>query len=130
VTATPGRRETQPCAKALAKSLRRSLTEAERKLWWGLRHRGVEGFRFRRQHPIGPCVADFCCLEARLVVEVDGSQHADTQRAHDEHRTQWLESQGFKVMRFWNWEVVDDPRYVCGFVLDALNERVSEKSKP
>ena len=67
-----------------SRELRKSMTEAERLLWWGLRKRQLDGVRFRRQHPIGPHVADFICLERTLVVEVDGGQHAEPeQRAHD-----------------------------------------------
>lgn len=114
---------------AFAKKLRWEMTEPERKLWWGLRGRQLEGFKFRRQVPLGPYVADFCCLEAKLIVEVDGGQHADAKREHDEKRTAWLATQGYRVLRFWNYEVLEDPLDVCGAVLDVLNERMRERDK-
>ena len=89
-----------------ARALRKSMSEPERLLWWALRNRNLDGARFRRQHPIGPYVADFVCLEARLVVEVDGSQHGEPeQAAHDATRTRWLEGEGYRVVRVWAGEV-------------------------
>lgn len=112
-------------SRAFARALRREMTDAERKLWWGLRGRHLEGFRFRRQHALGPYVLDFCCLEAKLIVEVDGSQHAELRREHDQKRTAWLEAQGFRVIRFWNYEVLERPHDVCGVVLESLREIVA-----
>jgi len=90
-----------------ARELRRSMTLAERRLWSILNLRQVEGLRFRRQHPIGPYIADFACVEVRLVVEVDGSQHqADI---GDRRRDAYLRSQNFTVLRFWNNEVLANP---------------------
>ena len=89
-----------------ARALRKSMSEPERLLWGALRNRNLDGARFRRQHPIGPYVADFVCLEARLVVEVDGSQHGEPeQAAHDATRTRWLEGEGYRVVRVWAGEV-------------------------
>src|SRR5690242_20415564 len=87
-----------------AKSLRRALTEPEKRLWWHLRNRlATNGTHFRRQVPIGPYVADLCCHGARLVIEVDGGHHSTDQvTAYDNRRTDYLESQGFHVMRFTN----------------------------
>ncbi|MGH8225163.1 MAG: endonuclease domain-containing protein [Gammaproteobacteria bacterium] len=90
---------------AFAKLLRRNSSDAEKRLWRQLRDRQIEGYKFRRQIPLGIYVADFVCFEARLVVEVDGGQH-DMRRDHDERRTAWLNAQGFKVLRFWNNEVL------------------------
>jgi very-short-patch-repair endonuclease len=135
---SPRRGETEgggaPKARALstqafAKKLRRGMTEPERKLWWGLRGRQLEGFKFRRQVPLGPYVADFCCLEAKLIVEVDGGQHAEAKREHDEKRTAWLATQGYRVLRFWNYEVLDDPLDVCAAVLDVLKERIKGRGE-
>jgi very-short-patch-repair endonuclease len=85
------------------------MTEAERKLWWVLRRKQLAGFRFRRQAPLGPYIADFFCAKARLIVELDGAQHGtDEQIAHDERRTRWLEKRGFRVIRFSNSEVFKD----------------------
>jgi len=91
-----------------ARVLRHRLTEPERKLWWHLRHRfPLNGTHFRRQVPIGPYVADFCCLRAKLIIEVDGNQHGyDSHVAKDRERTSYLASQGFSVLRFSNLEVM------------------------
>ena len=88
-----------------ARELRRNLTDAERALWQVLRNRQVSGYRFRRQAPIGPYVVDFVCFEIRLVIEVDGGQHIE-RADYDEGRTAWLEGAGFRVIRFWNNEVL------------------------
>ena len=90
-----------------AQRLRAEPTDAERALWVRLRRRQVLGHKFRRQQPVGPYIVDFVCLEKRLVVEVDGSQHIE-QRSYDEARTVWLESQGYRVLRFWNNEVLKE----------------------
>jgi very-short-patch-repair endonuclease len=89
----------------IAKRLRRNMTDAERVLWRELRAHRFVGFKFKRQEPLGDYVADFICHAARLVVEVDGGQHADRE-AVDLERTHWLESQGFRVLRFWNNDVL------------------------
>jgi very-short-patch-repair endonuclease len=92
-----------------ARALRWNMTDAERKLWWTLRRKQLAGFRFRRQAPLGPYVADFLCAKARLVVELDGAPHTmDTQIAHDERRTRWLVEKGLRVIRFTNREVFED----------------------
>lgn len=89
----------------VVKKLRENATEAERKLWHHLRRKQVAGLRFRRQYPLGPYIVDFICLPARLIIEVDGGQHGD-QAERDAMRTAWLERQGFRVIRFWNNEVL------------------------
>jgi very-short-patch-repair endonuclease len=81
------------------------MTDAERLLWSRLRRRQVFGLRFRRQHPIGPFIADFACTQAKLVVELDGGQHALT-GGKDAARTRWLERSGYRVLRFWNNDVL------------------------
>ena len=86
---------------AIARRLRRNPTDAEKRLWSKLRHKQLSGHRFRRQVPIGPYIVDFACLGARLIVEVDGGQHAN-QIERDNARTAWLGGQGFRVLRFWN----------------------------
>ena len=88
--------------------MRHALTPAEKRLWWHLRHRlPVEGSHFRRQVAIGSYVADFCCLGARLIVEVDGGQHGfDDHQAYDAARTAALEARGFRVLRFSNADVI------------------------
>ena len=90
----------------LARRLRRNQTDFERKLWYALRNRRFAGFKFRRQQPIGPFVVDFVCFEAKLVVELDGSQHSLPENAAaDEARSAHLHSQGFRVKRYWNTEL-------------------------
>jgi very-short-patch-repair endonuclease len=88
----------------LARQLRKNSTLAERKLWRYLRSRSLGGFKFVRQEPIGPYVVDFVCREKRLVVEVDGGQHAERRR--DAVRDRWLLERRFRVLRFWNNEVL------------------------
>jgi very-short-patch-repair endonuclease len=88
----------------LARNLRTNMTEAERKLWALLRRKQLQDFRFRRQVPLGRYVADFACMSAQLIVELDGGQHA-IRTEHDQRRTAWLESVGYRVLRFWNGEV-------------------------
>jgi very-short-patch-repair endonuclease len=102
-----------------ARSLRRAQTEAERRLWALLRDRRFDGFKFRRQHPIGAYIADFCCAEARLIVELDGGQHASNQGA-DSNRSQFLEGQGYRVLRFWNNEVLGNTAGVLQRIVEAL----------
>ena len=89
----------------IARYLRKHPTEAERKLWSYLRRKQLHGSRFRRQRPIGPYIVDFVCLERSLIIEVDGGQHAE-QIAKDEARARFLEQEGFRVMRFWNNDVL------------------------
>ena len=81
------------------------MTDAERKLWYHVRGARLQGFTFRRQVPLGKYVVDFLCERQRLVVELDGGQHAD-RLEHDESRTQWLGAQGYSVVRFWNNDVL------------------------
>ena len=103
-----------------ARRLRRNPTDAERRLWQLLRHRQLEGLRFRRQAPVGVYVLDFVCFEAALVVEVDGGQHAMEKKAADERRSAWLESQGFRILRFWNNDVLGNPEGVIETIRAAL----------
>lgn len=91
----------------LARNLRRKPTDAEHWLWQHLRLRQMAQFKFRRQHPIGQYIVDFICLEAGLIIEIDGGQHNEEKNNKaDVTRTQWLEKQGFTVLRFWNNEVL------------------------
>jgi very-short-patch-repair endonuclease len=107
----------------LARRLRKNPTDAETRLWWRLRQKQLGGFRFRRQVPLGPYVADFVCLAEKLVVEVDGGQHAE-QVEHDEARTAWLAANGLRVLRFWNNDVLGNMDGVLQTILDALERRV------
>ena len=102
-----------------ARQLRRDSTEAERVLWELLRNRQLGGHKFRRQTPIGPFFVDFVCMESRLIVELDGSQHQQ-QAQYDAERTQALESEGFRVKRFWNSEILTDLESVADSILMEL----------
>jgi very-short-patch-repair endonuclease len=101
---------------ARARSLRRVLTEPERRLWHKLRNRNLAELKFRRQVPIGRYVADFLCLEVMLIVEVDGEAHASTQ-AQDAERTASLVSEGFRVIRFSNADVMANIEGVLAHIL-------------
>ncbi len=105
---------------AHARALRKRSTDAERKLWRYLRQRQLDSRKFRRQHPIGPYVADFVCMEKHLVVEVDGSQHA-LQEERDNACTAWLEDRGFRVLRFWNNEVLGNIEGVLLKIRETLD---------
>ena len=94
-------RETNPKPQANARRLRRDQTEVEKKLWSLLRNRKLVGWKFRRQQPIGPYIVDFLCPEAGLIVELDGGQHLE-QEEYDLKRTKYLESKGYKVVRYWD----------------------------
>jgi len=97
------------------------MTDAERRLWSALRHRRLQGHRFRRQQQIGHYIVDFFCPKTRLIIEVDGSQHADEDNAwYDYHRTKWLESRGYRVVRFTNYDVLKHPIQVVEAVSEVL----------
>ncbi len=102
-----------------ARDLRRFSTEAEKRLWAHLRGRQLDGWKFRRQQRLGSYIADFACLEAGLVIEADGSQHAE-QVAYDDERTRFLEGEGFRVLRFWNNEVLANTQGVVESIWAAL----------
>jgi len=105
--------------KQLARSLRKNQTDAERKLWRRLRARELCGFKFRRQYPIAPYIVDFICVEKRLIVEIDGGQHA-TMTEIDNTRTEFLNARGYRVLRFWNNEVLQQLDAVLAKILDSL----------
>jgi len=95
--------------RATARRLRANETGAEQSLWRELRKLETEGTHFRRQVPIGPYIADFACLASRLVIELDGSQHGtEPIKARDDARTRWLESEGYRVLRFWNNDLIEN----------------------
>ena len=102
-----------------ARELRHQSTDAERKLWSVLRNRKMAGYKFRRQVPIGNYIVDFVCFAKQVVVEVDGGQH-QARAEYDEQRTQWLESRGFRVMRFWNNQVLNETDEVCEAIAAVL----------
>src|SRR5215510_26634 len=101
-----------------ARQLRRSSTDAERRMWSALRDRRLVRFKFRRQHPIGDFIVDFACTEHGLVVEIDGGQHAGN--TADARRTGLLESQGWTVIRFWNSDVLNNTNGVVETILRTL----------
>ena len=103
---------------ANAKQMRRDMTDAERKLWSILRSRQLGGAKFRRQQPIGPFIVDFVCQEAKFIIEADGGQHSDG--GADERRTAFLESKGYRVHRFWNNQILENPEGVAHLILVAL----------
>ena len=111
--------QTETTTKPFAQHLRKSMTDAERKLWRRLRGRQL-GVKFRRQHPFESYILDFVCLEHRLVIEVDGSQHADA-AVQDATRTAALEEAGFRVLRFWNNEVLAQTDAVVAVIAGELN---------
>ena len=112
---------------SMPRQLRKSPTAAERKLWSRLRQHQL-GCKFRRQHPIGGYIADFACVEQRLIVEADGGQHADS--PGDAIRTQRLEALGWQVLRFWNNEILDNPDGVVEAILQALQASPAEAPSP
>jgi very-short-patch-repair endonuclease len=114
-----------------ARQLRRRQTEAEKLLWSHLRARRLGGYKFRRQHPVGPYIVDFYCEAARLVVEVDGGGHNEPrQRVYDQRRTMSLEELGLRVMRFWNNEVLVHTEAVLEAILSALDNVPSPGLRP
>lgn len=113
-----------------AQQLRRAPTDAERKLWDLLRSLKPLGMHFRRQAPIGIYIADFAWHAGKTVVELDGSQHAQERQGYDTQRTRWLESQDYRVLRFWNNEVLKSPRSVGEAILAAASERMPARKSP
>ena len=101
-----------------AKRLRREMTDAERRLWKHLRAGRLEGFKFRRQHPVPPYVLDFCCVEVGLAIELDGSQHSE---ARDASRSRYLESQGWRIVRFWDNDVLNKMDAVVEAIWNILS---------
>src|SRR5262245_32529166 len=110
-----------------ARALRARMTDAERKLWFALRDRRFANFKFRRQVPVGPFIADFICYTARVVVEVDGGQHADS--STDDRRDRWFAAKHFLVRRFWNNEVLSNLEGVLTSILDTLRGRTPHPAR-
>ena len=108
-----------------ARELRKNSTDAEKHLWQKLRNRQLEGYKFKRQVPIGHYIVDFLCVSANLIVELDGGQHTE-QQAYDDKRTALLESKGFTVVRFWNDEVLQNIDSVLMALTLALSQRERE----
>ncbi len=116
-------RAVPPTNRRFAKAMRVEMTDAEVRLWRHLRKPGIEGLRFRRQTPLGPYIVDFFCPSHRLIIEVDGGQHGlDNKHARDLGRDQWLISRGYRVLRFWNHEVLTGLDDVLRAILAASEE--------
>jgi very-short-patch-repair endonuclease len=105
------------------------MTDAERKLWRGLRLRQIHGHKFRRQFPLGPYIVDFVCLEMRLIIEVDGGQHAD-EKYGDAQRDAWLTDQKFRVLRYWNNQVLNELDNVLADIARVLEVESPSSSNP
>jgi very-short-patch-repair endonuclease len=109
-----------------ARELRQRQTEAEKFVWRRLRYRRFAGFKFRRQVPLGNYILDFVCYESRLVIELDGGQHNESaQRSYDRQRDEWIRSQGFAVLRFWNHEVFTEWSIIEEVIWRELKARQS-----
>lgn len=110
-----------------AQNLRNRATDAEKALWQRLRDKQLSCYRFRRQVPIGDYIVDFACYTPRLVIEIDGGQHAQSaQQKHDATRTGWLENQGFRVIRFWNNDALQNTDAVVMEIISVLEELSSD----
>lgn len=101
-----------------ARRMRRNPTEAESRLWKILRGKRLDGFKFKRQQPLGGYIVDFVNFECRVIIEADGSQHAES--VQDEVRDSWLSDQGFRVLRFWNSDILARSDEVANAILHAL----------
>jgi very-short-patch-repair endonuclease len=114
----------KPGTTARARNLRQRDNRAEALLWLDLKRRKLGGWKFTRQFPIGPFFADFCCREARLVVELDGSHHADS--AYDRRRDEFMRQHGFSILRFWSHEILKQRRAISETILAALSGHLAE----
>ncbi len=111
-------------ANTYARELRRNMTQAERRLWSAVRGKRLLGLKFRRQQPIGPLIVDFVFVEAGLIIELDGAQHHDEEQFwYDYRRTKFLETKGYRVMRFNNSDVLKFPAQVIEQILSFVQRR-------
>jgi very-short-patch-repair endonuclease len=105
-----------------AKNLRQRQTEAEKRLWFKLRDKQTCGVKFRRQEPIGTYIVDFVNFEHKLVIEIDGGTHGKKEiKVSDKYRTEWLKTEGFRILRFWNAEIMGDLEGVTKKIKDSLS---------
>ncbi|WP_296743043.1 endonuclease domain-containing protein [Mesorhizobium sp.] len=109
-----------PAKRNFARAMRRGPTDAENRLWQELRGRRLDNIKFRRQVPVGKYVADFLCAESRLIVEIDGSQRAESR--HDQQRDADLKARGFRVLRLWNDDVMKDLSAVCDTIIAYVRD--------
>jgi len=115
--------------KSLARKLRHQSTDAERLLWKHLRAHRMSGHKFRRQVVMRPYIVDFACFEARLIIEADGGQHLE-QKKEDDVRTAFLEARGFRVLRFWNHEILAETESVLEAIYNCLIDTPSPRPSP
>jgi adenine-specific DNA-methyltransferase len=118
-------RKEHKASTGFARTLRRNMTDAEKRIWSHLKGRSFAEYKFRRQHPIGPYIADFACPACKLVVELDGGQHALNQ-ARDERRSRELAVHGYRVIRFWDHEALSNTQGVLDSIYEAL--RAADRS--
>ena len=118
----PSRRSPEKIARARA--LRHGDNQAEATLWSELKAKRLGGYKFVRQMPIGPYFADFACRSEKLVIELDGSQHAES--SYDRRRDEFMRNEGFSVLRFWNVDMLKNPTSVCETILAALEGRLHQ----
>jgi very-short-patch-repair endonuclease len=124
-----GHQEVPPRNRTFARAMRRQMQPAEIRLWLRLKKPGIEGCRFRRQVPIGPCIVDFFCPEHHLIVELDGDHHGfDAVQVADVRRSRWLEGEGHRVLRFSNREVLENIEGVCDAIFAASQVSRGESS--
>ena len=116
-----------PTSTRTARTLRRQQSDAERRLWWYLRARQLSGVKFRRQQPIGSYVVDFCALDPKLVIEVDGGQHME-RAAQDAQRSAYLQRCGYAVLRFWNDDVLQRTEAVLEQITQEI-DRTRQKQR-
>jgi very-short-patch-repair endonuclease len=121
-------KRTTPKGYQHARELRKALTPAEAKLWTHLRAGRLNGVKFRRQHAIGNYVPDFCAIKHRLIIELDGSQHLE-QGEYDKERTAFFEWKGYRVLRFWNNDVLNNMETVLKVIWSTLNEETLDEKR-
>jgi len=112
-----------------AKTLRKRSTDTENILWRSLRAKRLQGLKFRRQEPIGKYIVDFVCHEKKIIIELDGGQHSE-ESGNDQERDEWLRSQGFRVLRFWNNDVLSQTEEILEIILKKCLESPSPSSPP
>ncbi|WP_299574584.1 DUF559 domain-containing protein [uncultured Leptotrichia sp.] len=119
---------TDPALRQRSKAMRQEMSEAEAKLWQHLRAGRLNGYKFRRQQPMGNYIVDFMCVTPKLIVEADGGQHTE-QAAYDHARTAYLNSLGFTVLRFWNHEILQQTNDVLAEILRVLQELEKQSAR-
>jgi len=115
--------------RTFARDMRREQTDAEKKFSWKVRDRRLGGFKFKRQYPIGPYIADFVCLEEKLIVELDGGQHAE-RRHYDEVRDAFLVEQGFRIVRIWNADFLKNQDGTAEYIFQLLSGGEAPSPQP